>query len=143
MHEGWKSMKWRPVVSYSKHHLKNLLGLAGRWASFTTNALSLGDFANDPREVTEDVHRFNEKMRSDEDWAEHRKKENAEKTRRARRNRNERRRWVHLKEKRTLRMRIMDLKSFFIKVPRDLFAQKAMPDIMRRLNEKYPGKSFF
>jgi hypothetical protein len=40
-------------------------------------------------------------------------------------------------------MKIMDLKSFFIKVPRDQFVGKALPDIMVRLNDHFPGKSYF
>ena len=63
MDTAWQQVKWRPVVSYSNHYLKHLLGMAGRWATFVTIALGLGDYADDPREVTEDVHRYKDSER--------------------------------------------------------------------------------
>ena len=143
MDTAWQQVKWRPVVSYSNHYLKHLLGMAGRWATFVTIALGLGDYADDPREVTEDVHRYNEKSRCREDWVAQRQRENEERRRRIRRNKNEARRWPQLPLRRRLHMKIMDLKSFFIKVPRDQFVGKALPDIMVRLNDHFPGKSYF
>jgi len=49
MDTAWQQVKWRPVVSYSNHYLKHLLGMAGRWATFVTIALGLGDYADDRR----------------------------------------------------------------------------------------------
>lgn len=143
VHPAWQDVSWRPVVSYSRHHLKNLLGLAGRWSIYVVMSLGLGNYAGNPRTITEEVHRFNGGVRSPEEWAKAKREENEEKRRRVRRRPNERRRWREEPEQRKLRMTIWDLKSFFIKVPRSTFLEQTMPDVLRRLNEKYPGKPYY
>jgi len=120
---GWNDVAWRPVVSYANHHLKHLLGMSGKWAIFVTLSLGLGDYAGDPREVTEDVHRFNSRARTGKQWREMRTDENRDRRRRAGKNRREERRWMPLPRDRKLEMKVMDLKSFFIKVPRKLFIE--------------------
>ena len=57
-------------------------------------------------------------------------------------NRNEKRRWPQLSRRRRLWMRVMDLKSFFIKVPRVEFGE-CLRDVQRRIQERWPGKGYF
>lgn len=69
--------------------------------------------------------------------------ENEEKRRRRTNNRNEWRRQQDGPTRRNLKMSIYDLKSFFICVPREEFLQIALPDVIRRLEERFPGRPFF
>lgn len=143
MEPGWAEVKWRPVVSYSRHHFKSLLGLLGKFSIYAVNALSLGDYAGHPTGVTEDLHRYSGGARSDQEWRKMREKENEEKRRRRNNNRNERRRQREGPTRRDLRMSVYDLKSFFICVPREEFLQTVLPDVIRRLEERFEGRPYF
>lgn len=141
--QEWQQVKWRPVVSYSRHHLRNMLALAGRWAIFLVETLQLGDYAGDPREVTESVHRFNARTRTDEEWSEQRNKENEMREKKRRWRRSEVRRWRELPGSRELKIRILDLANFFICVPRKEFTEEVLPALLKQVEEKFPDRPLF
>ena len=59
-------IKWRPVVSYSRNHLKGVLGMVGKWSMYVLKGLRIGHGETNMRGVTEKVHQYNEGARTKE-----------------------------------------------------------------------------
>jgi hypothetical protein len=142
-HQGWDQVAWRPVISYSRHHLRGLLSLAGKWSIFVITVLELGLHVGSARHVTEKVHAFNGGARTHEEYATRKRAENEERARKVRKDRRARKRFPPLAEQRGLDMKILDLAKFFIKVPRTEFYEEVLPEILRRVEERFGNKRFF
>ena len=120
-----------------------MLSMVGKWSIFAVDVLQLGDYAGNPRTVTEEVHRFNAKTRNPKDYEEVMRRENEARLGRRMRNRQEARRWTLKKVARSLKMKILDVKSFFVCVPRKRFRDEVLPDVMKRMEGKFPGRPYF
>lgn len=140
MANGWKAIKWRPVVSYSRNHMRGILGMVGKWAIFVIRSLNLGIAEDSTRRVTEKVHRL---RRTAKDWEEKKVRENQEADRKRRKGRRSRMRHRTQSTRRVLERTIWDLSNFFIKVPRGDFFRNVMKDLMRRIKEAYPNQEWF
>lgn len=59
--EDWSQVLWRPLVSYFHHHWRRLVGIAGRFCSYSTQFLGWGLAQSRPSRVTQLVDEFNVK----------------------------------------------------------------------------------
>ena len=143
MVHAWRTVKWRPVVAYSRNHLKGILGLVGKWAMFVLRALDIGIGETSVRGVTEKVHRYNAQARTAEDWRTKKRNENKEAARKKARGMRARRRHRQQEEERTLEKSIWDLTNFFIKVPRKDFFRNVTPELQERIEKAFPDKPCF
>ena len=143
MNPAWRDVAWRPVISYARHHLRGLLALAGRWCIFVVTSLELGMHVGAPRHVTEMVRRFNGGARTQKDYERMMKEENRKRREEARRDPRQRRKLRPRRERRNLEIEVLDLAKFFINVPKEEFHGVVMPDIMKRVQEKYGNKEWF
>ena len=62
----WMAIMWRPVVSYSRNHLKGILGMVGKWSMYVLKSMGVGIGETTVRGVTEKIHKFNEGVRTQE-----------------------------------------------------------------------------
>ena len=138
-----RTIKWRPVVSYSRNQLKGILGMVGEWSMYVLRGFRIGHGETNMRGVTEKVHKFNEGARTREAWVRRRRSENRESEEKRRKMGRSRRRWKQKPEERSLERTIWDLMNFFIKVPRKEFFQETMRKLMDRIRKEYPGKEWF
>lgn len=106
-------------------------------------SLQLGDYAGDPREVTESIHRFNAGARANVDWNAKRAQENEMREKKRRWRRSEARRWRELPGWRKLKVRILDLANFFICVPRTEFREEVLPALLEQVRRKCPDRPLF
>ena len=143
MNSEWRAVKWRPVVAYSRHHMRGILGMVGKWAMFVLTALNIGIGETSVRGVTERVHAFNHRMRTDDDWRRKKKEENREAAKRRARGMRSRMKNREQPEHRRMERTVWDLTNFFIKVPRKDFFRNVIKELERRIEEACPGKPWF
>lgn len=60
--DPWGELRWRPLVSYTQHHWKRVLGLAGRFCSFSTTWLGIGHGCTDVRAFVNSLNVWNERQ---------------------------------------------------------------------------------
>lgn len=141
--DTWRSVKWRPVVAYSRHQLKGVLGMAARWSIFTIRSLGIGIAEDSARRVTEKVHEFNQGARSEADCQKLQEEKNQDNARKRRKNRRNAGKYRDIQVSRDLEKKIYDLSNFFISVPRGDFYRKALPEILEWIEKKFPGKPWY
>ena len=55
----WADLRFRPLVSYLRHHWRSLLSLAGKCCSALVRQLQIGFGVESPRQVVESAHAWN------------------------------------------------------------------------------------
>jgi hypothetical protein len=89
------------------------------------------------------VHRFNRGARTQKAYEKMMKEENRKRREAAERDPRQRRKLRPRREGRNLEIEVLDLAKFFINVPKEEFHEIVMPDIMKRVQEKYGNKEWF
>lgn len=133
---NWELVRWRPLVSYAAHHWKFVLSQLSRWCVFTIRSLNLGFHVSNPRSILEQVHVFNGGFRTKRTvelvaGMDHRRRRGGAVRRPPMRVRTTP---IARLARRRLRMRVRDLQSFFVEVPRQGF-DNAVTDVLRRIQE--------
>lgn len=108
---SWSEVSWRPISSYSRHHLKRPLAQAGRFCTHTIADLGIGWGLSAPRVMTEAVHQFNGYARPT-GWVRRRKRDGEEDG-----TENAEGGDGLVEEGERVKMRMFDLKNFFVSVP--------------------------
>ena len=143
MAREWRAIKWRPVVSYSRNHLKGILGMVGKWSMYVLKSLRIGDGETNVGGVTERVHKYNGGARTKGAWERQRRLENQVNESKRKRMKRSKLQWKNKPGERKLEKTIWDLTNFFIKVPRKTFFRETMKKLMERIKKGFPGKEWF
>ena len=136
--EGWAYLRWRPLVSYAAHHLAGLFTVLCRFCTTAIRTLGLGFLRSNVRGVLETFHEFNERQRQP----------GGVRARQRRRRRQQQRggddggQQAEEAGPRRLARWILDIKNFFVEVPREEFMQ-SLGEVIRRLNQKDRAWRFF
>lgn len=111
----WSLLKWRPMVSYSKHHFRNLLSFLSRFVTYVMGEFELGFNCMDPVKIVDKANKFNFEKRTFE-------KANRVKC--------------------ALNWAVYDIKEFFTKVSRQELMD-TLQEMVERIKTKFPQKRFF
>lgn len=162
--EGWMVLRWRPLVSYAGHRWKGVYRLLGQMCNALIRELRLGLAASSARGVRERVHSFNDGRRRV--WSSMKKKGSKKERGRGKgrgkgREKGKRGRGRHgrgqgaensrddnTKEEderprvRRLRRAILDIKNFFIRVPREKLVPRVR-ELIKEVQRRRPGVRYF
>lgn len=112
---SWSLLKWRPMVSYSKHHFRNLLSFLSKFVTFVMGEFNLGFNCMDPVKIVDKANKFNAEKRTFEK--------------------------VH-RVKCALNWAVYDIKEFFTKVSREELMD-TLSEMVELVRRKFPKKGFF
>lgn len=112
---SWDTLAWRPLVSYARHHWRELLSYLSRFALFVIHVFGIGWAIDDPRQMMERVAEFNNKWRTLE-LLHHRRFEPE---------------WD-----------VIDKENFFPRTPRNDIRQTIRRWVEAAI-QRFPGKDFF
>jgi hypothetical protein len=130
---GWEAIRWRPLVSYAKHRWKGLFRLLGQFCSTIARTLKLGILSSSSRGVLERAHEYNERNRKPGGVNSRRKKGRKKKKNEAQ---------PGPMKTRILRRRFLDIKNFFIRIPRGGLVERVKV-LIKRLKTRMPDVKYF